>query len=182
MASLYSNDPDYREYGNLPRNWQNQASDENNDQDTRETTSQAIYANASVDGVNNSPAGNGEEQNRSEIESTSHLTPVNTQREVVSQRTLASPSPRSRRKKARSRYDENMYALPDLPQDYSSQDSSEELEPDTTQTERGEFCIPRWKICCILIVVLVIGVGGGLPVALIFLRKTGNTIFPKILY
>ena len=177
MASLYSNDPDYREYGNLPRNWQNQASDDNPDQDRgSETISQAIYANASVDGVNNVPTENGEEQNTIERESTSHLTPANTQREVVSQRALASPSPRSRRKKARSRYDENLYALPDLPQDYSSQDSSEELEPDTTKSERGECCIPRWKIYCILIVVLVIGVGGGLPVALIFLRKTGNTI------
>ena len=177
MASLYSNDPDYREYGNLPRNWQNQASGENHDQDRgSETISQAIYANASVDGVNNSPTENREEQNRIERESTSHLTPANTQREVVSQRALASPSPRSRRKKARSRYDENLYALPDLPESYSSQDSSEELEPDATKSERKEFCIPRWKIYCILIVVLVIGVGGGLPVALIFLRETGNTI------
>ena len=177
MASLYSNDPDYREYGNLPRNWQNQASDENHDQDTgSETISQAIYANDSVDGVNNSPKENGEEQNRIERESTSHLTPVNTQTEAVNPRELATPSPRSRRKKARSRYDENLYALPDLPQDYSSQDSSEELEPDATKSERGEFCIPRWKIYCILIVFLVISVGGGLPVALIFLRKTGNTI------
>ena len=177
MASLYSNDPDYREYGNLPRNWQNQASDENHDQDKgNETISQAIYANDSVDGVNNSPKENGEEQNRIERESTSHLTPVNTQTEVVNPRTLASPSPRSRRKKARSRYDENLYALPDLPQDYSSQDSSEELEPDALKSERGEFCIPRWKIYCILIVVLIIGAGGGIPVALIFLRKSGNTI------
>ena len=177
MTSLYSNDPDYREYGNLPRNWQNQASDENHDQDTgSETISQAIYANESVDGVNNSLKENGEDQNRIARESTSHLTPVNTQTEAVNPRELATPSPRSRRKKARSRYDENLYALPDLPQDYSSQDSSEELEPDATKSERGEFCIPRWKIYCILIVFLVISVGGGLPVALISLRKTGNTI------
>ena len=177
MASLYSNDPDYREYGNLPRNWHNQASDANNDQDGgTEAVSGSIYANASVDGVNNFPTENGEEQNRIERESTSYLTPVNTQREVVSQRALASPSPRSRRKKARSRYDENLYALPDLPEDYSSQDSSEELEPDATKSKRGEFCIMRVKIYCILIVVLVIGVGGGFPVALIFLRETGNTI------
>ena len=156
MDSLYSNDPDYREYGNLPRNWQNQASDESHAQDRgSETISQAIYANDSVDGVNNSLTGNKEEQNRIEGESTSHLTPVNTQTEVVNPRALASPSPRSRRKKARSRYDENLYALPDLPQDYSSQDSLEELEPDAPKSERGEFCIPRWKIYCILILSLI---------------------------
>ena len=83
MASLYSNDPDYREYGNLPRNWQNQASDENHDQDRgSETISQAIYANASVEGVNNSPTEHGEEQIRIERESISRLTPANNKREV----------------------------------------------------------------------------------------------------
>ena len=183
-SSPYYNDSDVHEYGNLPRDWQNgvnnRSYDTNNgnyDTNNEGVTPQPIYANLSAEG--NSDLREHQINARIESDREIYLSPNNTPREIVDQRVPTTrPSPRSRRKKVRSRYDEDNYALPDLPQDSSPHDSSHEVvAPDSSKLHIAEFCRSRWKMYLIILVALVIALGGGLAATLLFLRKNGNLIF-----
>ena len=177
QSSPYYNDSGVHEYGNLPRDWQNGVNNGSYDTNNEGVTPQPIYANLSAEGSSDLR----EHQINARIESDReiYLSPNNIPREIVDQRVPTTrPSPRSRRKKARSRYDEDNYALPDLPQDSSPHDSSQEVvAPDSSKLHITEFCRSRWKMYLIILVALVIALGGGLAAALVFLRKKGNLIF-----
>ena len=139
-------------------------------------TPQPIYANLSTEG--NSDLREHQINARIESDREIYLSPNNIPRQTVGQRATTLPSPRSRRKKARSRYDEDNYALPDLPQDSSPHDSSQEVAtPHSSKLHIAEFCRSRWKMYLIILVALVIALGGGIAATLVFLRQRGNLIF-----
>ena len=186
QSSPYYNDSGLHEYGNLPRDWQNgvnnRSYDTNNGNydtnyiDNEGVTPQPIYANWRAEG--NSDHREHQINARVETDREIYLSPNNIPRQIVGQRATTLPSPRSRRKKARSRYDEDNYALPDLPQDSSPHNSSQEvITPDSSKLHIAEFCRSRWKMYLIISVALVIALGGGLAATLLFLRKNGNLIF-----
>ena len=177
QSSPYYNDSGVHEYGNLPRDWQNGVNNGSYDTNNEGVTPQPIYANLSAEGSSDLR----EHQTNARIESDReiYLSPKNIPREIVGQRVPTTrPSPRSRRKKARSRYDEDNYALPDLPQDSSPHDSSQEVvTPDSSKLHIAEFCRSRWKMYLIILVALVIALGGGLAATLVFLRRKGDSNF-----
>ena len=177
QSSVYYNDSGIHDYGNLPRDWQNGVNNGSYDTNNEGVTPQPIYANLSAEG--NSDLREHKINSRIEPDREIYLSPNNTPREIVEQRVPTTrPSPRSRRKKVKSRYDEDNYALPDLPQDSSPHDSSQEVvAPDSSNLHIAEFCRSRWKMYLIILVALVIALGGGLAATLLFLRKNGNLIF-----
>ena len=176
-SSPYYNDSGIHEYGNLPRDWQNGVNNGHYDTNNEGVTPEPIYANWSAEG--NPDLREHQINARIESDREIYLSPKNIPREIVGQRVPTTrPSPRSRRKKVRSRYDEDNYALPDLPQDPSAHDSSQEVvAPDSSKLHIAEFCRSRWKMYLIILVALVIALGGGLAATLVFLRKNGNLIF-----
>ena len=177
QSSPYYNEAGVHEYGNLPRVWQNGVNNGSYDTNNDGVTPQPIYANLSAEG--NSDLREHQINSRIEPDREIYLSPNNTPREIVDQRVPTTrPSPRSRRKKVKSRYDEDNYALPDLPQDSSPHDSSHEVvAPDSSKLHIAEFCRSRWKMYLLILVALVIALGGGLAATLLFLRKNGNLIF-----
>ena len=183
QSPIYYNDSGVHDYGNLPRDWQNgvnnRSYDTNNgnyDTNNQSVTPQPIYANWSAEG--NSDHREHQINARVETAREIYLSPNNIPRQIVGQRATTLPSPRSRRKKARSRYDEDNYALPDLPQDSSPHDSSPEVvTPQLSKLHIAEFCISRWKMYLIILVALVIALGGGIAVTLVLFRNKGNLIF-----
>ena len=140
QSSTYYNDSGIHEYGNLPRDWQNGVNNGSYDTNNEGETPQPIYANLSAEGNPDLR----EHQTNARIESDReiYLSPNNIPRESVGRRVPTTrQSPRSRRKKARSRYDEDNYALPDLPQDSSPHDSSQEMvTPDSSKLHIAECC------------------------------------------
>ena len=175
-SSHYNHDFGLHEYGNLPRDWQNGVNNGSYDINNESVTSQPIYANLRVEG--NSDLREHQINARIESDREIYLSPNNIPREIVGQNAITRPSPRSRRKRARSRYDEDNYALPDLPQDSSSHDSSQEMvTPEWAKLDIADNCRSRWKMYLIILVAMVIAMGGGLATTLIFLRKKGNLIF-----
>ena len=174
QSSPYYNETDVHEYGNLPRDWQNGVNKGSYDTNNEGVTPQPIYANLSAEG--NSDLREHQINARIESDREIYLSPNNTPREIVGQRVPTTRiSPRSRRKKARSRYDEDNYALPDLPQDSSPHDSSQEVvTPDSSKLHIAKICRSRWKMCLIILVAIVIAMGGGLAATLVLFRKKGN--------
>ena len=177
QSSPYYNDSGVHEYGNLPRDWQNGVNNGSYDTNNEGMTPQPIYANLSAE--ENPDLREHRINARIESDREIYLSPNNTPRESVGRRVPTTrSSPRSRRKKARSRYDEDNYALPDLPQDSSPHDSSQEVAtPHSSKLHIAEFCRSRWKMYLIILVALVIALGGGIAATLVFLRQRGNLIF-----
>ena len=81
------------------------------------------------------------------------------------------PPPTSRRKKVRSRYDEDNYALADSQASSASDISSQGQAQNETSQNNGKV---KWKTYSILFACLAIGISAGVAITVIVLRNKGN--------
>ena len=82
-----------------------------------------------------------------------------------------------RRQKTQSRYDEDNYALPDLPQGSSSDISSSQRSsnPATDSQKENKGKKIKWKRYCIVIACLSMGIGAGVAGTIMVLRDKDST-------